>query len=107
MGLGLMLAPVVLDYGSVAAILHDVAMGLLVCVATLAALERPRARFALAAPGIWLVAVAPAASGRLVTGVHLLAGTLLLVLAPIPGSRPASGPLPPVTRSDRARASVT
>src|SRR6266542_2074141 len=49
-GLGLILAPLVLGYGSPGLVVHDVAMGLLVCVATLAAFEWPRARFALALP---------------------------------------------------------
>lgn len=92
MGLALMLAPLVLGYRSVAPILHDVAMGLLVCIATLAAIEWPRARFALAAPGIWLVAFAPFAPERGATVADLVAGSLLLVLAPIPGARLARRP---------------
>jgi hypothetical protein len=57
-GLWLILAPLVLGYASVAAVLHEVALGLLVCVATLAALEWPPARFALFGPAVWLL-VAP------------------------------------------------
>jgi hypothetical protein len=86
-GVALLLAPLVLGYGSAAAILHDVAMGSLVCVATLAALEWPRARFTLVVPGVWLAAFAPASAERAAVAVDLSAGTLLLALAAIPSAR--------------------
>ena len=38
LGLGLVLSPLFLGYAEVGAILRDVALGLLVCIATLAAL---------------------------------------------------------------------
>jgi hypothetical protein len=85
-GLALMLSPLVLGYGSVAPVLHDVAMGSLACIATLAALEWPRARFVLFAPGLWLVASAPASSERAAAAADLVAGSLLLVLTAIPSA---------------------
>jgi hypothetical protein len=93
-GLGLMLAPLALGYGSVGPILHDVAMGMLVCVATLAALEWPRARFALAAPALWLLVAGRAAPERQAATAELLAGALLLLLSAVPSAR--LGSLPPV-----------
>lgn len=75
-------------------ILHDVAMGMLVCVATLAALEWPRARFALAAPALWLLVAGRAAPERQAAAAELLAGALLLLLSAVPSAR--LGSLPPV-----------
>jgi len=89
----LVLAPLLVGYGEVAPILHDVSMGLLVCVATLAALERPSLRYALVAPGLWLVA-----SGRVLSWgaeparAELLAGVLLVLLALVPSARPVGAP---------------
>jgi hypothetical protein len=88
-GLALMLAPLVLGYGSAARILHDVAMGVLVCIATLAALEWPAARFVLAAPAVWLLLAGRAAPETGAAVTELASGVLLLVLAAIPGARPA------------------
>jgi hypothetical protein len=85
-GLGLMLAPLALGYERPGAVLHDVAMGLLVCVAALAALEWPRARFAMAAPAVWLVAAGRGAEGA-VAAAELTAGGLLLALALVPSGR--------------------
>ena len=90
-GLWLMLAPLVLGYPTVAAVLHEVALGLLVCVGTLAALEWPLLRLALAAPGGWLLA-APDALGwgsRLVTANELAAGAVVLLLALVPSGKVA------------------
>ncbi len=101
-GVGLLLAPLVLGYRSVAPILHDVAMGSLVCVATLAALEWPRARFTLAAPGLWLLAFAPPSSERAAILADLVAGILLLALAAIPSARRVRPAIPRVARGDRA-----
>jgi hypothetical protein len=104
-GVALMLSPLVLGYGSVALILHDVAMGALACIATLAALEWPRARFALAAPGLWLVAFAPSAPERAATAADLVAGSLLLALSAIPSAPFARrAPVAPQARNARARA---
>jgi hypothetical protein len=72
-GLGLMLAPLALGYASVAPILHDVAVGVFVCVATLAALEWPLARFVLAAPALWLLVAGRTTSERDAATAELLA----------------------------------
>lgn len=87
LGLWLILAPLVLGYGAVAPILHDVAMGLLVCILTLAALEWPGARFALGAPALWLVVASRAATDRASAAAELSAGALLLILALVPSAR--------------------
>ncbi|HTP26366.1 MAG TPA: hypothetical protein VMK12_12005 [Anaeromyxobacteraceae bacterium] len=93
-GLWLILAPLVLGYPVVSAVLHDVALGLLVCVGTLAALEWPTARFALTVPGLWLI-TAPDAVGwgsHLVLANELASGLAVLVLALIPSAKLASAP---------------
>jgi hypothetical protein len=99
-GLGLMLAPLVLGYGSAARILHDVAMGVLVCVATLAALEWPLARLLLAAPAAWLLLAGRGAPEPAAAVTELAAGVLLLVLAAVPSTRLA----PSLPRRRRAGA---
>ncbi|BDG02739.1 hypothetical protein [Anaeromyxobacter oryzae] len=86
-GLGLVLAPLVLGYGAVEPILHHVAVGLLVCIATLAALEWPPARFALALPALWLVWSARSTSDRSAAVVEIASGVLLVVLALFPSAR--------------------
>ena len=93
-GLALMLAPLALGYGSVARILHDVAMGVLVCVATLAALEWPLARFVLAAPAIWLLLAGRGSPDLAAAVAEIGAGVLLLVLAAVPSARFAPPALP-------------
>ncbi len=85
-GLGLMLAPVFLRYGSAAPILHDVAMGMLVCIATLAALEWPPARFVLAAPALWLLFAGRRSPDGAAAVTELACGALLLVLAAFPSA---------------------
>jgi hypothetical protein len=97
-GLGLMLAPLLLGYDSARAVVHDVAMGLLVCVGSLAALEWPRARFALAAPAAWLAATARRWDDPAAQGAELGAGLLLIVLALVP-----SAPRVPREAPDLAR----
>lgn len=91
-GLGLLLAPLVLGYGDAGAILHDVAVGLLVCIGALAALEWPRARFLLAAPALWLVHAGRGAEDVRAATAELGAAALLVVLALFPGGRRASRP---------------
>ncbi len=86
-GIGLMLAPLVLGYGSVARILHDIAMGVLVCIATLAALEWPLARLVLAAPAVWLLLAGLGSPETAAALAELASGVLLLVLAAIPSAR--------------------
>jgi SPW repeat len=90
-GFWLMVAPLVLGHREAAAVLHDVALGLLVCVGALAAIEWPHARFALAVPGAWLLVAgralgwgaAPASTNE------LAAGAAVLLLALVPHGRPA------------------
>lgn len=86
-GLGLLLAPVVLGYGSAGAILHDVAVGLLVCIGSLAALEWPRARFLLGAPALWLVHVGRGSADARAAATEIGAGAVLLALALVPSRR--------------------
>jgi hypothetical protein len=104
-GLGLMLAPLVLGYERPGTVLHDVAMGLLVCVAALASLEWPRARFAMAAPALWLAAAGRGSEGA-AAAAELTAGGLLLALALVPSGRrvPRASPLAPPERRAGARA---
>ncbi len=106
-GMGLILAPLILGYGSAGVVLHDVAMGLLVCVATLAALEWPRARFVMTAPALWLIAAARGNGDATAATAEMTAGGLLLALALVPSARRvprAAPPLPPPDRRADARA---
>jgi hypothetical protein len=103
-GLGLMLAPLVLGYGTPGVVLHDVAMGLLVCVATLAALEWPRARFAMAAPALWLVATGRTSGDATAGATELTAGGLLLALALVPSARRVPRPMRPLASPPRRAA---
>lgn len=96
-GMGLVLAPLVLGYDEVGAILHDIALGMLVCIATLAALEWPSARFALAAPGLWLVWTGRSSAHPGAALVEVVAGGALAVLALFPSGRLLPR-LPPVRR---------
>ena len=103
-GLWLILAPLCLGYGSVVAILHEVAVGLLVCVATLAALEWPATRLAQLVPAAWLL-VAPrllAFDSAIVTANQVAAGAALAVLALIPGGRLAQRTGDPASASRAA-----
>jgi hypothetical protein len=89
-GMWLLLAPLALGYEQVAAILHDVALGLVTCVLALAAIERPALRFALFVPGIWLLCAARLLDlGRAVSSTQLATGVALVLLAPLPGGRMA------------------
>lgn len=95
-GLWLILSPLVLGYPNVAAVLHEVAMGLLVAVGTLAALEWPLARFAVTAPAVWLVM----AAGRidwgssLVSSNELASGLAALALVLVPSGKVAADRAP-------------
>jgi hypothetical protein len=95
-GLWLILAPLVLGYPTVSAVLHDVALGLLVSVGALAALEWPAARFAMAGPAAWLL-VAPDAVGwgsRVVAANELASGVAVLALALVPSGKVAAARAP-------------
>jgi hypothetical protein len=86
-GMWLLLAPLVLGYVAPGPIIHDVAMGLLVCVATLAALEWPPFRFALAVPAAWLLWTGRGAEQGAVALTEIASGAVLLLLAAIPSTR--------------------
>jgi hypothetical protein len=103
-GLGLGLAPLVLGYGSAGAIVHDVAMGLLVCIGALAALEWPRARYLMAGPALWLVHVGRGGGDARAAATELGAGALLLALALVPSGRrlPRAAPVAPDVRAARS-----
>jgi hypothetical protein len=96
LGLWLILAPLVLGYPTVTAVLHEIALGLLVCVATLAALEWPIARFAVTLPAIWLIVAGhflDPGSAR-VTANEVVSGTLAFILALIPSASVATARRP-------------
>ncbi len=95
-GLALMLAPLALGYDSAGAILHDVAAGLLVCVGALAALEWPRARFALGIPALWLVEAGRRSDDLRATAAEIVSGALLVVLALVPSARRVPRAAPPL-----------
>ena len=90
-GLWLLLAPLVLGYPSVRAVLHDIALGTIVCGAALAALEWPLARLALALLAVWLLIAANALgwSSRTVVANELAAGVALLLLSLVPSGKVA------------------
>jgi hypothetical protein len=98
-GVWLLLAPLVLGYGAVGPILQDVAMGVLVCIGTLAALEWPPLRFALAAPALWLVVAGSGAEDRAAAIAELSSGVLLLALTLVPSARLAPRLPPPRGRA--------
>jgi hypothetical protein len=87
-GLWLVFAPLVLGYAAAGAVLHDVALGLVVAIGALAALEWPLARFAQLLPAAWLLGVrAIGFDGSRVAENHLATGILLAALAVVPGGR--------------------
>jgi hypothetical protein len=86
-GMWLLLAPLVLGYGSVAAILQGVAVGMLVCIATLAALEWPRARFGLAGLALWIALDARSAADTEAAAASLASGAVLFALSLVPSAR--------------------
>jgi hypothetical protein len=92
LGLWLILAPLVLGYPTITAVLHEIALGLLVCVATLAALEWPVARFAVAFPAVWLVVAGQFVvfGSAVVTANQVVSGAAAFVLALVPGTRGAT-----------------
>jgi hypothetical protein len=83
-GLWLVFAPLALGYRTPWSVLHDVTLGLVICVGALAALEWPLARLLLALPALWLLAASAeldfglaVASNELACGLTVLALTLL------------------------------
>ena len=90
-GLWLLLAPLLLGYPTVKAVLHDVTLGTLVCAAALAALEWPLARFALGLLAAWILTAANALAwgSRTVIANELAAGVALLLLSLVPTGKVA------------------
>jgi hypothetical protein len=86
-GMWLLLAPLLAGYRSVAAILQGVAVGTLVCVATLAALDWPRARFGLAGLALWIALDGRTAADSAAAAVSVASGTVLFVLSLVPSAR--------------------
>ncbi len=86
-GLGLVLAPLLIGYQDIGPVLHDVAFGLLVCILTLAALENPSLRFLIPIPAAWLVWTGRLSSDPGAGLVELAAGALLVVAALVPRAR--------------------
>jgi hypothetical protein len=86
-GMGLMLAPLLAGYQDAGAILHDITLGLLVCVLTLAALETPPARFLLLAPAAWLLWTGARGGEPAAASAEVLAGALLVVGSLLPRAR--------------------
>jgi len=83
-GLWLVLAPLVLGYGEAFPILHDVALGLLVCTASIAAVEWPAFRFALALPAAWLLWAGRGASDAAAAANEIASGAALILLGAVP-----------------------
>jgi hypothetical protein len=88
-GLGLLLAPLVLGYASAAAILRDVSVGTLVCVAALAALQWPRVRAVNVLGALWLLLAARRTSDARPAAVELGAAVLLVAASLLPRARRA------------------
>jgi hypothetical protein len=88
-GLWLILAPLVLGYPTVSAVLHEIALGVLVCVVTLAALEWPSARLTLTLPALWLVTSGARIDwgGQVVAANELACGVGVLLLALVPSGK--------------------
>jgi hypothetical protein len=93
-GLWLIVAPLALGYPSVASVLHDIALGLLVSVGALAAMEWPAARITLVVPALWLLAAWDAIDwgSSMVAANELACGVAILALALVPSNKTASAP---------------
>ncbi|HSN91276.1 MAG TPA: hypothetical protein VLS93_08605 [Anaeromyxobacteraceae bacterium] len=99
-GLWLVFAPLLLGYGEAFPVLHDVALGLLVCTASLAGLERPPLRFALALPAAWLLWAGRNATDPAASANEIASGAALVLLGAVPIAWRAARAL----RPGRARA---
>jgi hypothetical protein len=86
-GLGLVLAPLLLGYQEVGAILLDVTVGVLACVLSLAARELPGLRFLALLPAAWLLWSGHAASDASALQAEVAGGALLAVAALVPRAR--------------------
>ena len=83
-GLGLTFAPLVLGYQEVGPTLHDVLLGLLVCILCIAALETPALRFLSVLPAGWLVISSRLSVDSSVGFTELCGGLLLIVATLVP-----------------------
>ncbi|HVO18453.1 MAG TPA: hypothetical protein VMU15_04310 [Anaeromyxobacter sp.] len=97
-GMGLLLAPLVLGYAEVGQTLHEVALGLLACVLALAALETPALRFLNLLPCAWLAWNGQQSADPKARLTEMIAGALLLLFALAPRVRLAPR-LPAVERN--------
>ena len=86
-GVGLVLAPLLVGYQEVGAILHDIALGLLACVLTLAALETPALRFVQLLPAAWLLFTGWRTGDPAISRAEVLAGALLFATSLLPRGR--------------------
>jgi hypothetical protein len=83
-GLWLVFAPLVLGYGQAFPILHDVAIGLLVCLLCIAALGWPGLRCSLALPAAWLLWAGRSASDAAASANEVASGAALVLLGAVP-----------------------
>ncbi len=86
-GMGLVLAPLVLGYQEIVPILHDVAIGLVVCILALAALEAPSLRFLNALPAAWLIWTGHLSRDGGAGLAEIAGGALLVAAALLPRAR--------------------
>jgi hypothetical protein len=86
-GLGLIFAPLVFAYPEIGPILHDVAIGMVVCILALAALENPSLRFLSALPAAWLIWIGRLAGGAGAGLVEIAGGALLVASLLLPRAR--------------------
>ena len=101
-GLGLLLAPLALGYSSAGAILRDVSAGMLVCVASLAALQWAGARIVLGVAALGLLHSGWRTGDIRTAAAELVAGVLVLALALLPRRRRVP-PLATPQRVEEAR----
>lgn len=105
-GMGLVLAPLVLGYRDVGSTLHDVTMGVLSCVLTLAALDLPALRFLNLLPAAWLAWTGYRATDPVAARAEVALGVLLLGAALLPRAR-ALRPEPGERTLPRQRSAVS
>ncbi len=86
-GMGLVVAPLAVGYQQIGPILHDVAIGLVICILALAALETPALRFLNALPAAWLVWTGLLGTGSRADLAEIVGGALLVVAVLVPRAR--------------------
>lgn len=85
-GFGLVMAPMVIGYEQVGPTLHDVAIGCVICILALAALENPALRFLQTLPAAWLMWTGAFAEPPTQL-TEIAAGALLVAAALVPRAR--------------------